>query len=147
MKIKKFLSYLWGMETQVLTCFYYIIPPFLSYLWGMETLFRFCQILSFLVLILPMRNGNPPHIFFLLSYLVLILPMRNGNSKSIVRRWNSFIVLILPMRNGNNIRFDNSGFFSSRSYPTYEEWKPPCLLNILYLFPVLILPMRNGNNL
>ncbi len=78
------------------------------------------------VLILPMRNGNSLHNQFRDGGpCVLILPMRNGNfAASIVARFE-FSVLILPMRNGNDssklVGFEPT---TSRSYPTYEEWKP-----------------------
>ena len=140
-----------------------------------------------------MRNGN--HSLSLIRnwlFVVLILPMRNGNLEDEVQNTvYTALVLILPMRNGNIPRAKISNltheflsylwgmetimtlwniywkrceflsylwgmetslspivsFFSSCSYPTYEEWKPTasprfvktgCVL-------VLILPMRNGN--
>jgi len=55
---------------------------FLSYLWGMETVLVWLLLLvvQFLVLILPMRNGNLLFLLLLpLPLYVLILPMRNGN--------------------------------------------------------------------
>ena len=80
-----------------------------------------------------------------LIFLVLILPMRNGNYTSVNPYGVTLYVLILPMRNGN---FNNSSiscnFFSS-SYPTYEEWKLRKSISCSKKELVLILPMRNGN--
>ena len=54
-----FLSYLWGMETKNKNFETFEKVLFLSYLWGMETtIFYICYIRDYLVLILPMRNGN-----------------------------------------------------------------------------------------
>ena len=82
-----------------------ILPWFLSYLWGMETdiIQRFHRLCCLHVLILPMRNGNS---FFStrlqLIHYVLILPMRNGNLFRVFQlSLQVLIVLILPMRNGN----------------------------------------------
>jgi len=86
------------------------------------TIFYFIQKL---VLILPMRNGNYPHIYncpdsvigsyptyeewkhlyffpiFCQHIYVLILPMRNGNTDQHQTPMHLYQVLILPMRNGN----------------------------------------------
>ena len=78
----KFLSYLWGMETLLHTT-YLPFPIKGSY----PTYEEWKQRLTVSsvagradVLILPMRNGNPPnHRIFTFPSLVLILPMRNGN--------------------------------------------------------------------
>ena len=54
-----FLSYLWGMETGLRHGVPWTHATFLSYLWGMETNSSFLfSSRYFLVLILPMRNGN-----------------------------------------------------------------------------------------
>ena len=148
---------------------------FLSYLWGMETQFQHKTLLNldiFFVLILPMRNGNILMCINSISHrIVLILPMRNGNVSNKSLYFKLYMVLILPMRNGNLISFAlatlswisaflsylwgmethifliwsimlNSPFLSYlwgmetsqvrqtkkkrllSSYPTYEEWKP-----------------------
>ena len=101
---------------------------------------------SEMVLILPMRNGNPIKlrrlsVWFFCSYptyeewkqafcvecsysnvIVLILPMRNGNNISIISLlYLKIIVLILPMRNGNPFSDGNSNPPILRSDPTYEE--------------------------
>ena len=116
-----------------------------------------------------MRNGNfllPPLNFCFL--LVLILPMRNGNPFSDGNSKPPILpVLILPMRNGNTllslcknqlknrsyptyeewkqISYSKIRFSIYSSYPTYEEWKQPKISEISKLERVLILPMRNGN--
>ena len=114
--------------------------------------------LLYIVLILPMRNGNPPLIFFI-SYnwkssyptyeewkplftknisifdnIVLILPMRNGNNICIEIPVNLSGVLILPMRNGNRFFLNFNFLFQSCSYPTYEEWKRFLLFRSFYVF-------------
>ncbi len=49
-----------------------------------------------------MRNGNKQFDnYYILCFLVLILPMRNGNRNTVVVRSFKNKVLILPMRNGN----------------------------------------------
>jgi len=72
--------------------------------------------------------------------------MRNGNLISKYPFASFQFVLILPMRNGNVSQGTQGIPEVSRSYPTYEEWKPvytsPFANTIQY---VLILPMRNGN--
>ena len=80
----------------------------------------------YLVLILPMRNGNSGTNFVTLrSTLVLILPMRNGNTGEVTTSYTSELdVLILPMRNGNKIKQLIFLHHMNSSYPTYEEWKP-----------------------
>ena len=123
---------------------------FLSYLWGMETCYLLLSPIwnHFLVLILPMRNGNflgqkvnslsmtgsyPTYEEWKHEYgitntgrlaQVLILPMRNGNIISYHICFRFFSVLILPMRNGNvNCISSVSVSCGICSYPTYEEWK------------------------
>ena len=80
---------------------------------------------AILVLILPMRNGNREEELKNAESLaeVLILPMRNGNSDRVWKYANESAVLILPMRNGNVGPVFVVHTTSSRSYPTYEEWK------------------------
>ena len=57
---------------------------------------------AYIVLILPMRNGNSISSPTLICVpKVLILPMRNGNNISFVPTDLPLNVLILPMRNGN----------------------------------------------
>ena len=65
-----FLSYLWGMETKQGRGFPSPLrAEFLSYLWGMETWHKGSSYWGrFLVLILPMRNGNTGFNLFLLYY-------------------------------------------------------------------------------
>jgi len=59
---------------------------------------------GYLVLILPMRNGNfALFVNPLMKLIVLILPMRNGNRERVVAKVHMYLVLILPMRNGNEI--------------------------------------------
>ena len=122
---------------------------FLSYLWGMETENKNNDWYYFrIVLILPMRNGNAKlSRYNSMIEIVLILPMRNGNYRFHLRlQWTSFqflsylwgmethfhhhccyhkffLVLILPMRNGNTRSFAIAPLKTSCSYPTYEEWK------------------------
>ena len=122
-----FLSYLWGMETNIWPSWFETFCMFLSYLWGMETALNisffyllFCSYPTYEEWKLNRIIGNNSCVYI----LVLILPMRNGNwVKMILKGLRSGIVLILPMRNGNPI------FPTSRlkrlisSYPTYEEWK------------------------
>ena len=57
------------------------------------------------------------------NFLVLILPMRNGNEKERVPILGQKLVLILPMRNGNALTFALPMLASCSPYPTYEEWK------------------------
>ena len=106
---------------------------------------------------------------FSLNFLVLILPMRNGNEYIKITFFSHSNVLILPMRNGNYLLWARLHIFQWSSYPTYEEWKPNisfaasivARLFLSYLWgmetywawekrfqslSVLILPMRNGNN-
>ena len=125
----------------------------------------------YLVLILPMRNGN----FLLLTkpsntICVLILPMRNGNdgeklifamngkqflsylwgmetidNRQIYARWT--IVLILPMRNGNFTASYASLKYSSKVLilPMRNGNHIVPSFFVFFLYFVLILPMRNGN--
>ena len=100
-----FLSYLWGMETlSSSNCPVKMSFRFLSYLWGMETQWNSrIKLKKFLVLILPMRNGN----------------MRGGIRQKKYQR-----ALILPMRNGNYFwHLMKYPKLLPGSYPTYEEWK------------------------
>ena len=64
----------------------------------------------------------------LLQFLVLILPMRNGNNKLATEFNTPYMVLILPMRNGNLNLLFRAWLLIAGSYPTYEEWK---LISIL----------------
>mgnify|MGYP006874529897 CR=1 FL=1 len=50
--------------------------------------------------------------------------MRNGNRTRTIGSLTILVVLILPMRNGNPTIFYSFDSTTSRSYPTYEEWKP-----------------------
>ena len=109
-----FLSYLWGMETSILILFKICYKLFLSYLWGMET-----PILLF---------------YFLSFYIVLILPMRNGNSwitsdLAIGGALSSYPTYEEWKLNKQNVLMS----LKKRSYPTYEEWKR--FLFFFYLFP------------
>jgi len=147
--IESFLSYLWGMETDIILSGVIFLPS---------------------VLILPMRNGNTASVKFatfvspgsyptyeewkpLLSAisspfgLVLILPMRNGNSKSYPSSVSTVFVLILPMRNGNVLLHNQSLY----QYPLFLSYlwgmeTKHIISNILSSRLVLILPMRNGNS-
>ena len=78
--------------------------------------------------------------------MVLILPMRNGNNLESIHFVSPPVkVLILPMRNGNFFAKYRLTLSTTRSYPTYEEWKLISIANLMSLTSVLILPMRNGN--
>ena len=121
---------------------------FLSYLWGMETQIDLCRALCCLQRSYPTYE-EWKHVISLswkISVcLVLILPMRNGN-KILRLAWETFLwVLILPMRNGNLNKFSIFKNKELGSYPTYEEWKPSFARCSISLISVLILPMRNGN--
>ncbi len=128
---------------------------------------------AWIVLILPMRNGNMEKMRLRGEYKeVLILPMRNGNlfPDGCIRRYaSSFLSYLWGMETAHLITFSINNNFCSyptyeewkpsglsvfvltilkRSYPTYEEWKlqadlKPSASNAL----VLILPMRNGNTI
>ena len=124
------------------------ITMFLSYLWGMETwIYLPDWPIIRAVLILPMRNGNPPF-----NALYISIPQRSYPTYEEWKRLESGLsqskvtVLILPMRNGNAAYLAQCSFANASSYPTYEEWKQPYqyALNEEVL-TVLILPMRNGN--
>ena len=144
-----FLSYLWGMETQIEQKPFASSFVFLSYLWGMETEENYRkQSNTIAVLILPMRNGNFVSKFLTIfamifgSYPTYEEWKHNYNRKNyklyyqfLSYLWGMetcrvklilamrFWVLILPMRNGNS------------AY----------LYNVSSHLSVLILPMRNGN--
>jgi len=123
------------------------------------------------VLILPMRNGNWVfHGIRWNSKEVLILPMRNGNFFVLYvvvlafwflsYLWGMETIFICPQVGASACLFlsylwgmETMALYDfvtssiSRSYPTYEEWKPKLndIVNDFALF-VLILPMRNGNS-
>ncbi len=63
-------------------------------------------------------------------FIVLILPMRNGNKILSFMQYSREIVLILPMRNGNLLFLSFYILLFYCSYPTYEEWKPDMLFAI-----------------
>ena len=112
-------------QPKMLSCF--VVYSFLSYLWGMETFYKkSIDIADYIVLILPMRNGNwrnsqllewkdwkgsyptyeewkqpSAHCKTSFTNNVLILPMRNGNNNEEKLVIEGELVLILPMRNGN----------------------------------------------
>ena len=149
-KFFEFLSYLWGMETGIVyhePCLLWFW--FLSYLWGMETIWFLLKRRN------PCSCSYPTYEEWKhskvrsnldISVIVLILPMRNGNLEKLNIHQHYFHVLILPMRNGNSHLSAYWHWQTSRSYPTYEEWKPwfgKCSRS--GGFCVLILPMRNGN--
>jgi len=104
---------------------------------------------KFLVLTVPMRNGNNTRLANAISYHhVLTVPMRNGNAIPFATTHSRNRVLTVPMRNGNmeNLRGIEKTY--SRSYRTYEEWKPSLKVKVFHhLFTVLTVPMRNGNRL
>jgi len=62
-------------------------------------------------------------IVYLLFYLVLTVPMRNGNIDQVVAQLIDWNVLTVPMRNGNSPISLVLLLFQSGSYRTYEEWK------------------------
>jgi len=101
----KFLSYLWGMETVVLTSFFiFHFSQFLSYLWGMETdNVSLYTAATLWVLILPMRNGNKLVKELIASWICEFLSYLWGMETQSSNLLHSFLkaVLILPMRNGN----------------------------------------------
>ena len=79
-------------------------------------------------------------------YLVLILPMRNGN-KSAILSFNSSLISSYPTyEEWKPIIHKSIRIYIVGSYPTYEEWKHNTVSTKLHQStPVLILPMRNGN--
>ena len=101
------------------------LRTFLSYLWGMETWFGINVIWpSPPVLILPMRNGNRRmEKMRKVRVMVLILPMRNGNNNC---KWKisfklRFLSYLWGMETPPRIQNHQTHLYSS--YPTYEEWK------------------------
>ena len=170
-----FLSYLWGMETgETFKNERGGRSMFLSYLWGMETInISFFILPYFIVLILPMRNGNLADLRSLnmdvkASFLSYLWGME---TRTLSDTWmkKKLSVLILPMRNGNTplIMFINSWFV----FLSYLWGMETCFVTTVYLFllflsylwgmethqiissfalhqdSVLILPMRNGNQI
>ena len=144
--IKKFSSYLWGIETLEKQRQNKHKRKFSSYLWGIETFLAFCSTPFNSVFILPMRNWNSKEsadcwnrlgfhltyeelklsLFFTISVLpmnVFILPMRN---------WNFLVGLICwnPL---------------DRFHLTYEELKQCTVSFVRMPGHVFILPMRNWN--
>jgi len=146
--LKKFLPYLWGMET-VIDC-----PPgrlrhtgsYRTYEeWKLNNTARFgittaCSYRTYeewKQWSVPLtQNQNKkflPYLWgmetpidtrqFVHLYIVLTVPMRNGNKKPSKEGYMTNFVLTVPMRNGNwQFRlFLVSG--GHRSYRTYEEWK------------------------
>ena len=125
---------------------------FLSYLWGMETCISYiCAIRYYLVLILPMRNGNfisftPLFISFtsFLSYLwgmetPYLTPNNLLDQEFLSYLWGmetSFSLLSISallkflsyLWGMETLRIDQFLLHLSSSYPTYEEWKPPSKL-------------------
>ena len=167
----KFLSYLWGMETNLyLNCFFRQIRCSYPTYEEWKLYKRVKKYKKMIVLILPMRNGNL--VLFLYSFcplLVLILPMRNGNLHTCTD-FSIFClcVLILPMRNGNDEvceAIENAvkmflsylwGMETSMFQATCRHTDTVLILPMrngnfyfggvpIPLFNVLILPMRNGN--
>jgi len=63
-------------------------------------------------------------LLFRQTYLVLTVPMRNGNLDTPISLANSiWLVLTVPMRNGNIDKGYDLGLLNLGSYRTYEEWK------------------------
>ena len=83
----------------------------------------------------------------ILVYLVLTVPMRNGNRTLLSPRLSQdILVLTVPMRNGNTF-LTGDGAGSVSSYRTYEEWKQIENNWDRYNNRVLTVPMRNGNTI
>jgi len=122
-----FLSYLWGMETKK-TWQYFILYKnwFLSYLWGMETIptYTIAQIL-WLVLILPMRNGNififslsSVNTYTFLSYLWGMETLISIKLPCIYTKFLSYLWGMETLKKLKKMMRQRKS-----SYPTYEEWK------------------------
>ena len=144
-----FLSYLWGMETQVFVKYDIHWTWFLSYLWGMETVYLvfFSYFFQF-VLILPMRNGNKFDIANDDWVISCSYPTYEEWKLASFKRlyMDTWIVLILPMRNGNLIILANMviWYHMFLSYLWGMETLHFSKRLLLHRW-VLILPMRNGN--
>jgi len=122
--VKKFLPYLWGMETGF---FFFIIhanPSFLPYLWGMET-----------------AHGSN-----LFNTFSAFLPYLWGMETSYSTEFEHVTWTFLPYLWGmETIHQQLSHHHIIRSYRTYEEWKPTMLMQAIVYVWVLTVPMRNGN--
>ena len=120
-----FLPYLWGMETSQFDIEIVVDHKFLPYLWGMETsIVEFRLLWQFLVLTVPMRNGN------LGKQYMLKAP--SLSSYRTYEEWKQYVP--------NRFRMSWNG-----SYRTYEEWKPVSQVSTTSFSYVLTVPMRNGN--
>ena len=155
----KFLSYLWGMETEMwLRYFFNNVRSYPTY----EEWKQFLRLKIFIVWLSSYPTYEEWKLFFItlimcysksfLSYLwgmettfdfchildnsrVLILPMRNGNEDSARRSAAGWVgVLILPMRNGNVLALTKY-VPSSCSFLSYL-WgmETICLISIINLF-------------
>ena len=82
----------------------------------------------------------------LFKFLVLTVPMRNGNHENHEKTNHLHTVLTVPMRNGNSLRALSCTISIESSYRTYEEWKQKGFITGESEIPlVLTVPMRNGN--
>ena len=102
---KKFLSYLWGMETILANLHFQLIPKSSYHTYEEWKLYvkSFVKEVS-LVLILPMRNGN-------------VFKHNFTKSSSIFK----FLSYLWGMETSYNLCICKLRLY--RSYPTYEEWK------------------------
>ena len=144
-----FLSYLWGMETNLPSTRANLRPYFLSYLWGMETIstwywfFSFLHFLSYLWGMETQRKSTCWNYYWggFLSYL---WGMETNHNFQFSRHYFCFLSYLWGMETCNSDR--HRRFIQKTFYPTYEEWKHwwrSWRINRMRLF---ILPMRNGNS-
>ena len=128
-----------------------------------------CFTSNFIVLTVPMRNGNYRNIFskILCTHRVLTVPMRNGNYRLKKLSHQTIYSSYRTYEEWKRIITDAEGRTFQSSYRTYEEWKPFLIPSIYRLcqrsyrtyeewkqmysihrherIKVLTVPMRNGN--
>ena len=160
------------METERHKGYYSHVMAFLPYLWGMETfggVSAFCK--DFLVLTVPMRNGNPVNAITIHISPLSFLPYLWGMETSRLWIWTVYgrgwflpylwgmetgsnwtglwlkTVLTVPMRNGNSFSLLNfKSFLIVLTVPMRNgNWSS--LRWTRTKKPVLTVPMRNGNDL
>ena len=106
--LRRFLQYLWGIETRKPIMQRLKERKFLQYLWGIETASKiFCRWLSFYVFTVPMRNWNWIRIYRRNTpWRVFTVPMRNWNHTKQSDKPACLRVFTVPMRNWNYQRME-----------------------------------------
>ncbi len=124
-RLLEFLSYLWGMKTELNVLKELPLRSFLSYLWGMKT--SKASSISF-----QMSGFYPTFEEWKLRELFFVFEYCHP-------------VSILPLRNENYLRLSLHLSVALRFYPTFEEWKlgDPCTVKSKFKFLSYLWGMKN----